>query len=401
MKKLIEEFKRNWAIADKEIKGNSTNSGVSKNVIKQFFKHYKNNSDVFETLKNQFDDKRTLYEKRRNATEIPLPQMQIFEINKKYIKKLLEKKISEPEMNERELKIFETLKAFGNKHLENVKTHFSDDKNSYCPFCIQPVDEEHKKNLLDSIDSIFGLDDSKNHKNELRNIKIPKMDIDYSRYQDFDKSLVEQIEEVKEKHNEKVKEIEIKIDKKIDNIFTPVEVDKNFLLPCHRAYYNLIDQLIERVREHNMEIKKIANLKDELITLNKIIAVKENIQVYNDYIKQIESERSSNADFNVLKNELKSLEKELHELKQQKSNVNIAKGLINKFLKYIFFSENRLSIVPSSNENEYAVMCKGKSIDLRSLSVFVKVVVAFFLIVFLSPQSIRIYSTVRLTTSLL
>jgi hypothetical protein len=33
--------------------------------------------------------------------------------------------------------------------------------------------------------------------------------------------------------------------------------------------------------------------------------------------------------------------------------------------------------------------------------VFVKVVVAFFLIVFLSPQSIRIYSTVRLTTSLL
>jgi hypothetical protein len=73
-------------------------------VIKQFFKHYKNNSDVFETLKNQFDDKRTLYEKRRNATEIPLPQMQIFEINKKYIKKLLEKKISEPEMNERELK---------------------------------------------------------------------------------------------------------------------------------------------------------------------------------------------------------------------------------------------------------------------------------------------------------
>jgi two-component system sensor histidine kinase YesM len=34
-------------------------------------------------------------------------------------------------------------------------------------------------------------------------------------------------------------------------------------------------------------------------------------------------------------------------------------------------------------------------------AVFVKVVVAFFLIIFLSPQSIRIYSTVRLTTSLL
>jgi hypothetical protein len=37
----------------------------------------------------------------------------------------------------------------------------------------------------------------------------------------------------------------------------------------------------------------------------------------------------------------------------------------------------------------------------RSGAVFVKVVVAFFLIIFLSPQSIRIYSTVRLTTSLL
>ena len=143
LEKIKSVLKKGWAAKDAIIKGNKHNSAVTDKLVEEI-----GTLDVKETaaqIQDAISEKKSLLTKiSDNITNYPNPVKTIpiqpgFEAQ---LCKLLEKKIDNPELTDREKRILSIIENGHQKFIESAQSVFAKDKTSYCPCCFQPVSSE-------------------------------------------------------------------------------------------------------------------------------------------------------------------------------------------------------------------------------------------------------------------
>jgi wobble nucleotide-excising tRNase len=98
------------------------------------------------------------------------------------------------------------------------------------------------------------------------------------------------------------------------------------------------------------------------------------LQLAAEEIREYKNQESSKVEaYNRIKEkkvakeiEKDGVKKQLDELQAKKKNITVAVEVINRYLRYVFFDENRLAVKVEAEK--YQVLSRGRSIRLKSLS---------------------------------
>ncbi|WP_265333762.1 AAA family ATPase [Holdemanella biformis] len=144
-----------WAGRDKTIKGNRQNTKVSDDTYKQFIEL--STKETRDQLVIEFNDMLNKLQIAQNGDAIISEQVPILNIDydENEITRLLETRIEKPLLSAREKYLLGLVQTGKTEQLTNMVDTFSNKNVHECPYCAQPVTEEYKENLIQSIQKIL------------------------------------------------------------------------------------------------------------------------------------------------------------------------------------------------------------------------------------------------------
>ncbi|GLI52114.1 hypothetical protein TSYNTROOL_22000 [Tepidanaerobacter syntrophicus] len=261
-------------------------------------------------------------------------------------KLLLKKNIDKPELTIREEQL---LSLFGIEKATKVKGYVSNKTNLICESCFQPIEDAYREQVLKEIESILN-QEIKEFKEELEKLLLTEVTaVNYEEYSKL-KSYNNVFKSIDE-YNVTINKHNSIIQKKIDDPFTVIEYDMetNAIKDIYeKLNQQLTDLEVERIN-YNRVIEERSSVEEELLKLNDAIAHHHINDMYSTFKIQEEEKTNLEKEIKEYKQISIDLKNEKIELDSQRKNFQVASGEINKSLKYIFFSEDRLSIDPGTD----------------------------------------------------
>lgn len=261
-------------------------------------------------------------------------------------KLLLKKNIDKPELTIREEQL---LSLFGIEKATKVKGYVSNKTNLICESCFQPIEDAYREQVLKEIESILN-QEIKEFKEELEKLLLTEVTaVNYEEYSKL-KSYNNVFKSIDE-YNVTINKHNSIIQKKIDDPFTVIEYDieTNAIKDIYeKLNQQLTDLEVERIN-YNRVIEERSSVEEELLKLNDAIAHHHINDMYSTFKIQEEEKTNLEKEIKEYKQISIDLKNEKIELDSQRKNFQVASGEINKSLKYIFFSEDRLSIDPGTD----------------------------------------------------
>ena len=212
-----------------------------------------------------------------------------------------------------------------------------------CPFCLQPVTEEYKNNLIESIKKVLSRQ-VEDHKECLSKLIIQQISFDITPFSKLNQSTVNNVINAVAALNDAIEKCNTEIKKKIANPFEPILGVEFGLREKRAALVSAISDLEVARVEHNKPFLDISKIKSGLQVLNKQKAYYEILPIHETYLKQLKEKEDADSMFKQLKEDALTKKKTLDELLAQKKNIMIAVDVINSNLRYIFFANDRLAI---------------------------------------------------------
>lgn len=352
----------NWAGRNKKIKlGEGSNSKVNNATYKQFIDlHPKESRD---TLIIEFNDKLKDLNKISHqeisdsiSKPVPLPNLHYDE---ELIRTLLAQKIERPIVSDREKRLI----ALGFDQLKARKKELLNPDLKECPYCLQPLSSNYKQGLIQDIEKVLQQTVNE-HQKKLIQSKHERIDLNLSAYMQLSsynecQQLYNQLEEALQDNNEK-------LTKKYNDPYTPITEN---IAPVTGIYDQLITTLQKLEEERNNLCNKNATiecLQSNLKEINAKIAYYDIFELAKQLDKYTKESNEAHANLKKSKGELGDLQKELSDLKAQRKNITIALDLINGYLRYIFFTGDRLKIVVQNNF--YVLLSNGKQVSPSQIS---------------------------------
>ena len=353
-----------WSGRDKLIKGNRQNTGIRDDTYKQFIGL--TTTKTRDQLLIEFNE--TLKELRiaqqgdaTILTKVPLLKL---EYNEDNIVKLLRTKIEKPELSEREIYLLELVQNGKSPQLNNMLKVFSDTDVCTCPMCMQPVSEEYKKDLVQSIQKILSKV-VEEHQSELYSFMKQEIEIDFL---PFSKLTINAAlcTELLLQINAAIKQNNLIIQSKIDNPYVPCEQKIQSVSTLLAQINSALESLENERIEYNKNITDTKPIINRLHEINKLIA---HFDIQDFYLKYLECAAQAKIEGEKL-NEKKvayiDAKKYLDELEAQQKNVKVALSIINNNLSYIFFSNERFKI--DYKNNNYVLLSNGKPVQPSQIS---------------------------------
>ena len=374
----------NWAERDREIKGNRSATPVHKDTYETFIKL--SPEMTRDELLIVFEEKKKKYfDFKRTAVKITdeIPQITYFpEELYKSLGVLLSEQIEQPELNEREERLLNLLSEIdrGEQHLKDIEDYFENEEHTYCPYCVQDVSIDYRKNLSESIKKLLSktIDE---HKENLYKLYLKPIELDFAKFNQLDKELLNVVQLRMDEVNKKIHDINILIDNKVNNPYSPINRIPESLIIDFEDLNKALEELENNRVSFNSSIDNINELKEELIEINNQIAY---YDIKNDYKKigeAIKQKEDNNQKLRELQSNIEKNKRLINELNSQKENTHIAVDEINRGLSYIFFSDKRLMI---QNENgKYYLLSRGKGLVLREYRLGNEMLLRF--VIFLRP----------------
>lgn len=261
-------------------------------------------------------------------------------------KLLLKKNIDKPELTIREEQL---LSLFGIEKATKVKGYVSNKTNLICESCFQPIEDAYREQVLKEIESILN-QEIKEFKEELEKLLLTEVTaVNYEEYSKL-KSYNNVFKSIDE-YNVTINKHNSIIQKKIDDPFTVIEYDMetNAIKDIYeKLNQQLTDLEVERIN-YNRVIEERSSVEEELLKLNDAIAHHHINDMYSTFKIQEEEKTNLEKEIKEYKQISIDLKNKKIELDSQRKNFQVASGEINKSLKYIFFSEDRLSIDPGTD----------------------------------------------------
>lgn len=279
-------------------------------------------------------------------------------------KLLLKKNIDKPELTIREEQL---LSLFGIEKATKVKGYVSNKTNLICESCFQPIEDAYREQVLKEIESILN-QEIKEFKEELEKLLLTEVTaVNYEEYSKL-KSYNNVFKSIDE-YNVTINKHNSIIQKKIDDPFTVIEYDieTNAIKDIYeKLNQQLTDLEVERIN-YNRVIEERSSVEEELLKLNDAIAHHHINDMYSTFKIQEEEKTNLEKEIKEYKQISIDLKNEKIELDSQRKNFQVASGEINKSLKYIFFSEDRLSIDPGTDQL-YRIKVNGDFVSPNKVS---------------------------------
>lgn len=140
-----------WAGRDKLIKGNRQNTSVHNDTYKHLVPF--STSKTRDQLIVEFNETLKSLREAQQGNATISSSISTFNIHydEEKIMRLLKMKIEKPELTEREHYLLELAQTGNTSQLNRMVTIFSNKNVCACPVCMQPVSEEYKQNLVQSV----------------------------------------------------------------------------------------------------------------------------------------------------------------------------------------------------------------------------------------------------------
>lgn len=279
-------------------------------------------------------------------------------------KLLLKKNIDKPELTIREEQL---LSLFGIEKATKVKDYVSDKTNLICESCFQPIEDVYREQVLKEIESILN-QEIKEFKEELEKLLLTEVTaVNYEEYSKL--KSYNNVFKIIDDYNVTINKHNSIIQKKIDDPFTVIEYDieTNAIKDIYEKLNQQLTGLeVERIN-YNRVIEERSSVKEELLKLNDAIAHHHINDMYFTFKIQEEEKINLETEIKEYKQVSMDLKNEKIELDSQRKNFQVASGEINKSLKYIFFSEDRLSIDPGTDQL-YRIKVNGDFVSPNKVS---------------------------------
>ncbi len=355
-----------WADIDSKLKGNKTKTPINANVIKEIGKLTP--QSTLNEIKQKFKKTKLIFDKisTTNTRYLnPIVQITLKKDLETLICDLLSKQIKQSELTDREKEILKAVQNGQQEFIEKAYLNFNNSNISTCPFCYQKISDEYKQKLIENIRHVLNKD-VKEHKQQLNNIVFPNLSFNYDNYSVIDEELVDKINTQKNICQDLINQYQELINRKLGNIYTPINIDKNGLVDKIIDFNILLQQLENKRLDFNESIRKIDRLKKELINLNKEIAYYQILDHYESYKKQEKEKDDLVADIEQIDSDLNIIESHLKELKGKMSKLGLAVNYINKSLNYIFMDSKRISI--ELKNQKYYLKVNGENVTPNNVS---------------------------------
>ena len=360
-------LKQNWAVRRKAIMQLSTNASVGDDKVHAIAKIPPSKPTIEETQNEYYEKQKLLNSLRSNechpiTDSIPnLPP-----VDEKNINALLLKKVERPELTDRENRMVQLISDGKSDSLKNIRAVFTDPEVSECPFCYQPVTQNYKEHLIESIKAAFNRD-VEEHIQELDNAHVNPLDIDFSAYHAADKALCDECRAQLNILNDIISKCNINLEQKKEAPFSPFGLSDIGLDDAYHLLSASIQSLKIKIQNYNQSISNITNIQSQLNKLNDEIAFYEIQPFYTLYLQKNSDEKKAGETVVHANKECERITRQIETLEQKKEQITIAVDIINSHLRYIFLDKDRLEI--KCQDNKYVIKSRGRSVRPDAISV--------------------------------
>ena len=286
--------------------------------------------------------------------------------DEKILQSLLTQKVESPKLSDREQYLLQLIDDGKLDQINEMKLAFSKEKTKVCPFCFQKISDQGKRDLIESIEKVLSKEVDI-HEENLKKCIIQEVNIDFSGMDVLNSSNYIKCKEAVEEINKEIFRIREIIFKKINHPYTPITDFETDLIDKLDRYELVRIKLQQEIETYNNAVKRVGMLKRNLTADNAAIAHYEVSRDIELWRQALENQKKADEALKKSKEKIIDLNDELNVLKSRKKNIKIAVNLINKSLRYVFFSRDRLEI--KVEDDMYVLYAHGKAVKPNNVSV--------------------------------
>lgn len=356
-----------WSGRERLIWGKKRNENVNTELYEKIMHHIPRKSE--DEAVDAYKEKWALFESVRAVAE---PVSEIHEMIPNFtgvettVRELLAKKLERPELTERERYLLSLLDEGKSKQLEEMQENFADKDTTHCPFCLQPVSAEYRIGLEKSIRKILSKEVER-HKRELQQTFLCAVEIPFSRLEG--KLAIKAVTEgqtILKALNHNIESCNQLIQRKMGNPYESIDLPNLNLEKQAILLRSVLEDINQQIKVYNQSFYNKVQLQRTLQELNQERAYYEIMEVGKSWQKQKKEKYDLEKERDAINEELEASERIIAELMGEKKSVYVACNLINRYLRYIFGTKNRLSIYALSEE--YYLLANGKPVRPSEIS---------------------------------
>lgn len=286
--------------------------------------------------------------------------------NEKILQNLLSQNVERPILSDREQYLLQLIDDGKIDQINEMKSVFSREKTKKCPFCFQKISDQGKRDLIGSIEKVLSKEVDI-HEGNLKKCIIQEVNVDFSGMDILNSPNYMKCKDVVEEINREIFKIREIILRKINHPYTPITDFDSCLIDKIEQYELFRIKLQQEIDTYNNAVKKIEELKRKLSNDNAAIAHYEVSRDIELWKQALDAQKQADDVLKESDEKIKNLNDELNVLKSRKKNIKIAVNLINKSLRYVFFSKDRLEI--KVENDKYVLYTHGKAVKPNNVSV--------------------------------
>ena len=356
----------NWAGREKIINDGKRNASVTDKVINSIIALHP--TETLEKLKKRYEETLILLKQVREneAAQIKNSTRINVSYDEKRLLQLLAQKVESPVLSEREQYLLKLIDDGKLEQINEMKLIFTKEKTKRCPFCLQGISDQGKRNLIRSIEKVLSKEIDI-HEDNLKKCIIHEVTVDFSGMDVLDSQYYIKCKDLVEEINKEIFRIREVILKKINHPYTPILDFECDLLEKLDKYEFIRIKLQQEIDTYNNAVKRIDTLKNNLSKDNASIAHYEVSRDITLWQQALDNQKKADENLKKSVEKIKDLNDELDVLKSRKKNIKIAVDLINKSLRYVFFSKDRLKI--NVENDKYVLYAHGQAVKPNNVSV--------------------------------
>lgn len=278
---------------------------------------------------------------------------------------LIKMKIEKPELSDREKYLFSLITAGETDELQARIEHLSDEKTTYCPYCLQDLPQEYKSDLVASINKVL-TDKVKEHQTKLKELKNTALTLEilpFSTLPSYQTCL-----DLMTTINDTIITNNALLQRKYDDPYSPIiDEELSEITEAINSLEEALKKLEEERKNHNKKAVKTQPIIDELVNINDQIAYYDIISFSEQLDKQKTEMSTAKKAYEDAVVDRDAKKKALEDLNGRRKRIDIAIDIINNGLKYIFFAEGRLTI--QQDGDYYKLLSNGQPVLPKNVSV--------------------------------
>lgn len=364
--KLKGILQRKWAERNRRILKNQRRSSVNDTVISTIRKLTINSEYNYDNKLGEFYEALIAFESiEANSTKISEVFINYPSINENKLYELLARSIEHIELSERETYLLSLVGKETGFSLEEINNEFSNNEVEVCPFCLQPIAEEYKKDLCNSIKHIL-TKEVEDFQYELQSYITQGIEINLTEAASIDIGITNQLQNKIEEFNSKLLTLNQYIESKIANPYEVCNFESKNINNLINEIKPIITQLNQKIKLYNSQVDNQEQTRNSLIKLNYELArIEVNSCINNIKVKTKIVHKLRNS-YSKFISSLEILEKKKEKLIAEQANIKIAVTTINSYLKTIFFNNNRLQI--EELNGKYILKVNGLKVKPKNIS---------------------------------